>query len=66
MENVLNADDCDHLATRQLENKMNPKCMIIQDWVEAQSKDKIISEIVHLFSSRNCAVIKSVQMTVMR
>ena len=47
--------DSDHLApaTRLLENELNPKCMTIQDWVEAQSKDKIISEIVQLFKSRN-------------
>ena len=41
LEKVLNVDNSDHLAIGQLENKLNPKCMTIQDWVEAQSKDKI-------------------------
>ena len=50
---VVNTDDSSCLTTDgQLENKLNPKCMTIQDWVEAQSKDKIISEIVHLFKSK--------------
>ena len=49
LEKVVNADDSDHLATRQLENKLNPKCMTMQDWVEVQSKDKIMSKIIHLF-----------------
>ena len=52
LEKVVNVDESDHLATGQLENKLNPKYMTIQDWVEAQSKDKIISEIVHLFRSK--------------
>ena len=51
LEIITNADDSDHLAIGLLENKLNPKCITIQDWVEAQSKDKIISEIVHLFKS---------------
>ena len=42
--------DC--LTTRQLENRLNPKFMTIQGWVEPQSKDKIISKIVHLFKSK--------------
>ena len=52
LEKVLIADDSDCPATRQLENKLNPKCMTINDWVEAQSKDKIISKIVHLFKPK--------------
>ena len=42
LETVLHANDSDHLApaTRQVENKLNPKYMTIQDWVEAQSKEK--------------------------
>ena len=51
LENITNADDSDHLTTRPLENKLNPKCIIIQNWVEAKSNDKIISKIVHHFKS---------------
>ena len=47
MERVVNEDDCD-----LTEKKLNPKCMTIQDWVEVQAKDKIFSEIVHLFKSK--------------
>ena len=42
LESITSVDDSDHLTTRPLENKLNPKCMTIQDWVDAQSKDKII------------------------
>ena len=52
LEKALNAGDSDCQATGQLKNKLNPKCITIQDWVEAQSKDKIIDEIVHLFNSK--------------
>ena len=52
LEKVVNVDNSDCLATRQLEKKLNPKCMTIHDWVEAQCKDKIISKIVHLFKSK--------------
>ena len=58
LEKVVNADDSDHPATGQFENKLNPKCMTIQDWVESQSKDKIISEIVHLFKSKKLCCCK--------
>ena len=68
LETVLNVDDSDclALASRQLEKKLNPKCMTIQDWVEAQSKDKIIGEIVHLLKSKKLCFHKSVKMTKMR
>ena len=52
LESITSRDDSDHLTTGSLENKLNPKCMTIQDWVDAQSKDKIIGEIVLLFKSR--------------
>ena len=45
-------DDSDHPTARLLENTLNPKCMPIQDWVDAQSKDKIIGEIVLLLKSK--------------
>ena len=45
LENIKSVDDSDHLTIGLLENKLNPKCMTIPDWVNAQSKDKIISEI---------------------
>ena len=49
---VVITDDSSCPTTGQLENKLKPKCMTIHDWVEAQYKDKIISEIVHLFKSK--------------
>ena len=52
LENITNAHDSDHLTAGLLEKKLNPKCMTLQDCVEAQSKDKIISEIVCLFKSK--------------
>ena len=48
----------DHPATRQLENKLNSKCMTMQDWVEVQSKDKIISKKLHLFKSKKLCCCK--------
>ena len=39
LENITSVDNSDHLTTRPLENKLNPKCMTIQDWVDAQSRD---------------------------
>ena len=55
-------DDSSCLTARQLEDKLNPKCMSIQDWVESQSKDKMIGEIVQLFKSKklcHCKISKS-------
>ena len=49
---AVNMDDSSCLTARQLEGKLNLKGMSIQDWVEAQSKDKIIGEIIHLFKSK--------------
>ena len=47
------ADDSDHLApSGQSEDKLNPKCMTKQDWVEAPSKDKTIGEIICLFKTK--------------
>ena len=54
------------LTARQLEDKLNPKCMSIQDLAEAQSKDKIIGKIIQLFKSKNCVVIKLVRVTPIR
>ena len=54
----MNADDSDHLATGQLENKLNPKCMTIQDWIEAHSKDKRVSKIVYIFMSKKLCCCK--------
>ena len=59
---VVNADDSSCLTARQLEDKLNPKCMSMQDWIEAQSKDKIIGEVVQLFKSKklcHCKISKS-------
>ena len=48
----VNVDDSGCQTTGQLENKLNPKCMTIQDWAEAQSKDELISKIVDLLKSK--------------
>ena len=37
---VANVDDSSCPKARQLDDKLNPKCMSIQDWVEAKFKDK--------------------------
>ena len=52
LESITSVDDSDHPIIGLLENKLNPKCMTIQDWVDTQSKDKIIDEIVLLFKSQ--------------
>ena len=49
---VVSVDDSSLPTARQLEDKLNSKCMSIQDCIEAQSKDKIIGEIVQLFRSK--------------
>ena len=50
LETESKADDSDHLAlSGPSEDKLNPKCVTKQDWVETQSKDKTIGEIIHLF-----------------
>ena len=57
-----NADNSSCPTVRQLEDKLNPKCMSIQDWAEAQSKDKIIGEMFRLFKSKklcHCKISKS-------
>ena len=54
LQTVSKADESDLLAltSRWSGDKLNPKCMTKQDWVEAQSKDKIIGEIIHLFKTK--------------
>ena len=54
LKTVSKVDDSDHLAlaSRHSGDKLNPKCMTKQDWVEAQSKDKTIGEIIHLFQTK--------------
>ena len=54
LKTVSKADNSDHPApaSRRSGDKLNPKCMTKQDWVEAQSKDKIIGKIIHLFKSK--------------
>ena len=60
-------DDSDHLAltSRQSGDILNPKGMTKQDWVEVQSKDKMIGEIIHLFKSKKlqCCKINETKMT---
>ena len=50
---ISKADDYGYLALASgySEEILNPKCMTKQVWVEAQSKDKTIGEIIHLFKT---------------
>ena len=43
---------CLEMATVSLKDRLNPKCMTQQDWVEAQSKDPTIGEIIQLFKTK--------------
>ena len=54
LQTVSKADDSDHLvlASGQSGDQLNPKCMTQQDCMEAQSKDKTIGEIIHLFKTK--------------
>ena len=58
LENITSVNDSAHPTTRPLENTLNPKCMTIQDWVDTQSQDKIISEIALLFKSKKLCCCK--------
>ena len=44
-------DDYSHLGNDQ-DPALNPRCMTTMDWVEAQFKDKTISEVIHLYKSK--------------
>ena len=50
-ETVSKPDDPSHLGNDQ-DPSLNPRCMTTLDWVEAQSKDKTLGEIIHLFKSK--------------
>ena len=45
---TLQTDDHSHLGNEQ-DASLNPKCMTTSDWVEAQSRDKNVREIICLF-----------------
>ena len=51
LKTVSKADDSGHPGVDN-DPPLNPKCMTTIDWVEAQSKDKTISEIIHLFKAK--------------
>ena len=61
-------DDSDHpaLASGWSGDILNPKYMTKQDWVEAQSKDKTIGEIIHLFKTKTFTVEELMKMTTVR
>ena len=65
---VPKVDDSDHpaLASRQSGDQLNPKSMTQQDWVDAQSKDKTIGEIIHLFKTEKLHCQKAMKLTTMR
>ena len=48
LKTVSKPDDSNHLGVYN-DSPLNPKCMTTSDWVEAQSKDKTIGEIIQLF-----------------
>ena len=54
LQTVLKVDDSDHLALAcgQSGDQLNPKYRTQPDWVEEQSKDKTIGEIIHLFKTK--------------
>ena len=63
LKTVSKVDDFDHsaLASGQSGENLNSKCMTKQDWVEAQSKDKTISEIIHLFKTKKLHCCKIIE-----
>ena len=44
-------DDSSHLGVDE-DLPLNPKCMTISDWMEAQSRDKNVGEIICLFKAK--------------
>ena len=54
LEAVKKLDESGHLeiTTDSLMDQLNPKFLTQQDWVEAQSKDQTIGEIIHLFKTK--------------
>ena len=48
---VSKPDNSSHLGADS-DPTLNQKCMTTSDWVEAQSKDKKIGEIIHLFQAK--------------
>ena len=70
LKTVSKVDNFDHLAptSGQSGDKLNPKYMTEQDWVEAQSKGKTIGEIIHLFKSKKlyCCKINEIDKNEMK
>ena len=64
LKTMSKADDSEGLglASGESGDRLNPKCMTKQDRVEAQSKDKMIGEIIHLFKSKklHCGKINEI------
>ena len=48
---VSEPDDSSHLEVAT-DHQLNPKCMTKLNWVEVQSKDKTIGEIIQLFNAK--------------
>ena len=51
LKTVSKPDDFSHLEIAT-DHQLNPKCMTKLDWVQAQSKDKTICEIIHFFKAK--------------
>ena len=68
LKTVSKVDDSNHpaVSSGQLGDKLNPKCMTKQDWVESQSKDKTIGEIIHLLNSKKQHCCKINELTKMK
>ena len=70
LKTVSKVDNSDHpaLAFRWSGDKLKPKCMTKQDWVEAQSKDKSSGKIIHLFKSKKlyCCKINEIDKNKMK
>ena len=44
-------DDSSHLGVNE-DPSLNPRSMTTSDWVGAQTKDKIVGEVIHLFKAK--------------
>ena len=49
---------CLEVVTEHIKNQLNPKYMTKSDWVEAQSKDKTIGEIIQLLKAKELQCCK--------
>ena len=60
LKTVSKLDHSSHLGV-DTDSPLNPKCMTTLDWVEAQSKDKSIGEIIWLFKAKELQYQKGME-----